>query len=62
MANDSVEFIGLIADSTIVSHRDPAALADRLEPFFIRAIRREVVAMSFDLQTGGGKDLRKSRT
>ncbi len=62
MANDSGEFIGLVADSTVMGYRNPAALTDRLEPFFIRAIRREVVAMSFDLQTCGGEDLRKLRT
>lgn len=54
------EFIGLVADATIVSDGDPAALANILQPDFIRAIRCEMIGVSLHLQAGSRENFWKA--
>jgi hypothetical protein len=44
----------------VVGERDPAALADRLQPHFIRRLFSEMVGVAFDRQAGGTEHLREA--
>jgi hypothetical protein len=60
MLHDRRQFIGLVADASVMCDRDPATLADLFQPGLIGTVRREVVRMSFDMQTSGGQDFWKT--
>lgn len=59
MANHRVAFVGLIADTTVMGQRDPAARAYDLQPFFIWGIGREVVGVAFDNESCRSENLRE---
>jgi len=61
MALDSSEFVGFVANSAVVSYRDPILRADGFQPFLVGAIGWEVVAMPLDVQTRSRENIGKAR-
>src|SRR5688572_4925963 len=59
MPDDCCELVGLVADSSVMGDRDPSPLPDGREPFFVRAVRREMVLMSLHVQAGRCENVRK---
>lgn len=55
MFNDCRQFVGLVANAAIMGDGYPATCANLFKPDRVRAIVCEVVCMSLDPQTGGGK-------
>lgn len=60
VADHRSEFVGLVANASVVRDNHPAALTYRLQPGFVGTVVGKVIAMSLDRRTGGGKNLRKA--
>ena len=60
VSHNSIALVRFVANSTIMSERDPAALADRFKPGLIRGVRREVIRVPFDSQTARSEKSRES--
>ena len=60
MANHGSEFVGLVANASVVRDNHPAALTYRLQPDFVGTVVGKMIAVSLDRRTGGGKNLRKA--
>ena len=60
VSHNSIALVRFVANSTIMSKRDPAALADRFKPSLIRGVRREVIRVPFDSQTARSENLGKA--
>ena len=57
--HNGVTLVRFVADSSIVSERDPAAFAYLLQPYGIRRVVCEMIGMSLDIQTARLQNLRK---
>jgi len=62
VSHDSVALVSLIADAMIMGERDPATLANRLQPLFVGRVRRKVICVPLDRQTGRRENLGKALT
>lgn len=51
VSHHGVTLVRFVSNSTIMSGRDPAALAHRFKPGLIRRIRREMICVPFDGET-----------
>ncbi len=57
--DDCVTFIGFVADTSVMSDRNPAAITDRFQPFWVRSLRIEMVGMALHIQSRGTENFRK---
>ncbi len=62
MPHDGVALVRFVADAAIVGERDPAALTNSLQPHFVGRVRRKVIRVSLDRQTGRPENLGKALT
>lgn len=62
MADHGGKLVRLVANPSIMRDCYPAARADYLQPFFIPVIRREVISVTLDGQSGSCEDGGKSST
>ncbi len=53
VAHDGIAFVRFVADTSIMGERDPAALANRLQPHFVGRVWCEVIRVPLDRQTAG---------
>lgn len=58
--DDCCQFIGPVADPTVVGDRHPAALSDFREPILVRALGRKMVTVTLDGEAGGSKNIWKA--
>ncbi len=59
MPDNRGKLVGLVANPRVAGYSDPAARADRAQPFLVRAIRSEVSRVAFDLEPALHKGRRK---
>ena len=62
MPDDGVALIRLVANTAVVGEGDPAALADLLQPRFVRRVVREMTRVPLDGQAAVLQNLRESLT
>jgi hypothetical protein len=60
IADDCLKFVRLVADTGVVSYRDPTSCANSGKPFFIRTGWSEMIAVPFNAQSGSGENVRES--
>ena len=59
MPHDRGELVWLEPDALIVGQRNPTTLANRFQPRLLACIRREVILVSFNIQSGRPENVRK---
>ena len=53
------KFVRFVADTRVMSYRDPTSRADGGKPFFIRTGWSEMIAVTFNAQSCRGENVRK---
>ena len=56
---DRIQFVGFVPNAPIVGHRDPSLVSDFCQPLFIRAVRREMIAVAMNAQASSRQDVRE---
>ena len=59
IADDCFKFVRFVADTRVMSYRDPTSRADGGKPFFIRTGWSEMIAVTFNAQSCRGENVRK---
>ncbi len=57
--DDGGQFVGLVADASVMRHAHPGPRGDQLQPLLVRAGRRAVIGMTLHPKAGLSQDRRE---
>jgi hypothetical protein len=60
--HDGIALVRLVTDAAIMGQRDPTAIPDLRQPYFVSGIRRKVICMPLDCETARPESLREALT